>query len=104
MKIQPFNVITAMYKEVEHYDIMPQLLAIYKKLKKDKRPVTVEEVKKFIISEARYLWWAKCEWEIIVTDWPCQNIEKKIDVYEQIMMNIDIVVDIFMKNAKITKK
>ena len=36
-----------------------------------------------------HYFWAKCEWEIIISPWIAQgqNEERKIDVYEQIMTN-----------------
>ena len=41
-----------------------------------------------------YQFWSRCEYEIILIDWPCQQKHEKWDVYKQIMMNIDIVTDI----------
>ena len=38
---------------------------------------------------AQYYFWSKCEWEIVLSGWPpsdrTQN--KKIDVYDQLMLN-----------------
>jgi hypothetical protein len=42
------------------------------------------------------MFWSRCEWEIILMDWPCQRHEEKWDVHRQISMNIDIIVDILM--------
>lgn len=97
-----FNVLNAMYGDkVGKYDIMPYLIAVYKSTKKDRRPTTFEEAKEFIISNGRYQWWGRCEYEIIVADWPCQKNERKIDIFEQVMMNIDIITDIFMENVNL---
>lgn len=41
----------------------------------------------------QYTFWAKCEWEIILTDWPTSikdgelEVAKKVDVYSQIISN-----------------
>lgn len=80
------------------YDIMPYLVRRYNDTKKKDRPVTFEEFKKFVDSSMRYQYWARCEYEIILSDWPCQKKYKKIDVYEQFKMNIDLIVKLLMDN------
>jgi len=55
-----------------------------------------------IKSELRYYFWAKSQWEIIISPWvgksePC---DIKIDVFDQVMMNFDIFVDYIWKNRK----
>lgn len=59
-------------------------------------PQTVGEFKKFIQNEARDQFWSRCEYEIILVDWPCQKTEEKWDVYDQIMMNLDIITQLVM--------
>ena len=51
----------------------------YKKLSKPKRPQSFDEFKKFIISESKYMFWARCQYEIILSDWPCQISKEKWD-------------------------
>lgn len=55
-------------------------------------PKTWEEFKEFVRVESLYHFWARCEYEIILKSWPNGDIEKKIDIYDQIMSNIDLVV------------
>lgn len=64
-----------------------------------KIPVSFYEFKKFIQDEARYQFWSRCEYEIILVDWPCQKTEEKWDVYDQIMMNLDIITQIVMEET-----
>lgn len=80
---------------VEHYDIMPYL---YRRLeeKRKKRQIalkdlTLERLKEFIDTESKYQFWARCEYEVILSSWPpTENGHKhKMDVYEQIHMNLD---------------
>ena len=40
-----------------------------------------------------YYFWSKCEYEIILSPWTGQADDIKIDVYDQIMMNFDRLVD-----------
>lgn len=49
------------------------------------REAFLEEVRKSLM----YYFWSKCEWEIIISDWPpSKNFDGfKVDVYDQVMMN-----------------
>ena len=62
-----------------------------------KIPVTFDEFKDFVKKESQYQFWSRCEYEIILVDWPCQKTEEKWDVYDQIMMNLDTVTKILME-------
>ena len=52
----------------------------------------------------QYSFWAKCEWEIILTDWPTKiedgelEVAKKIDVYSQIISNWKPFIDYIWDN------
>lgn len=107
-------------KEFENYDIIPYLINRYEKA--IRKPKTFDEFKEFIKGESQYQWWSRCEYEIILSPWPYltspserydkkgeNDIEawkkhwkehlkecKKIDVYDQVMMNIDIITEIIM--------
>ena len=84
------------------YDIMPYLIRTYNEKKENKEtlPETFDEFKNFVKDESQYQFWARCEYEIILIDWPCQKNYEKWDVYKQIMMNLDIVTKVFMENVK----
>ncbi|MDY2736806.1 hypothetical protein [Intestinibacter sp.] len=47
-----------------------------------------------------YRWWSRCEYEIILQSWPTGRLEQKIDVYYQLMMNINIITEIVMDEVK----
>ena len=102
--MKSFNVIiyNPNSREFVEYDIMPYLIRTYneKKEKKETLPETFDEFKNFVKSESKYQFWARCEYEIILIDWPCQKNHEKWDVYKQIMMNLDIVTKVFMENIK----
>lgn len=82
-------------KKFEEYDIFPYLVKCYDKLKQ--KPITFSEFKEFILRESHYMWWGRCEYEIILTDWPCKMNEEKWDVYKQIEMNIDVITKLFIQ-------
>lgn len=105
-KEHKFNVLLWNFNrdELEYYDVLPYLRNRYKEcVKKSKKykdsdywkvPKTLEEFKKFIKRESQYQFWARCEYEMICYGWPVQKNDYKLDVHEQIMMNIDIVAQI----------
>jgi hypothetical protein len=112
--MKSFNVIhyNINAKKFEAYDVIPYLVRAYneqvekhKEFPNDKYwkvPVTFEEFKKFVQSESQYQFWSRCEYEIILSDWPPSNppVEEKWDVYDQIMMNLDIVTTLLIENIK----
>ena len=108
-----------------HYDVMPYLRDCYKeRVKMDKKylrrkncdtesksykkyyktPATLDEFKEFIKAESMYQYWSRCQYEMIVHGWPVRKNDYKIDIHEQIMMNIDIISDIFLKETEEKKK
>ena len=99
--LKPFNVINFEINSssFEAYNVMPYLIDCYKKEKKDKRPITFDEFKKFVESNSMYRYWSRCEYEVILSDWPSQKTNEKIDVHWQIMNNIDLVTNILMENV-----
>ena len=96
--------------EVENYDVMPYLVSAweedkvrkhkiwFKSLDDDtKEPATVEEWKKAILAASRYEFWARCEYEITVSGWPVEKRRVKLDVFDQINANIDVITKLFME-------
>ena len=96
--------------EVENYDIMPYLVSAWKEDKArkhriwfkssdddTKEPTTVEEWKKAILAASRYQFWARCEYEIIISEWPTEKHRVKLDVFDQINANIDVITKLFME-------
>ncbi len=108
-KIKPFYVINydINAQKFIKYDIMPYLTNCYKTIKnKEKKPKTLDEFKKFVEKNSLYMYWARCEYEIILLDWPCQKDKKKIDIHWQIMNNIDVISEILFNhyNSNTSKK
>lgn len=94
-------------QEFEPYDVIPYLVRQYQELVKRSEkgnsyypvPKTKDEFRDFVKREAQYQWWSRTEYEIILKDWPCGTHEEKWDVFKQLMMNIEIVVDIVMQEV-----
>lgn len=110
--MKEFNVLIWDFNKdiVGPYDVMPYFRDAYAKRVDDykqygddayfKVPKTYNEVKDFIIDEARYRFWGRCEYEFIMHGWPVRKNDYKIDVYEQLMMNIDIIAEMFYNELK----
>ena len=100
-KLKPYNVIPYFVKQYKGRKKKTSMKS-YKKMVEanpeyDKYyglPETLDEMKCFIERESRYMFWSKCEWEMIVHGWPVKGNEYKLDVHEQVMMNIDIIASI----------
>ncbi len=101
-EIISFNVINFEFnsEKFKSYDVMPYLVNCYEEVKNKKEsPKSFEEFKEFVKSKSMYKYWSRCEYEIILSDWPNEKKRKKIDIHEQIMMNIDLVTEILMRNV-----
>lgn len=64
-------------------------------------PNTFEGIKAFILKECQYQFWSRCQYEIMVDGFPESNKPEKIDVYDQIEANIDVITTIFITNEHI---
>lgn len=105
---------------IEYYDVLPYLrreiqhrldcLKKWRKTERWKKRIeadpndiyfceldTWEKLRDFIELKTRTQFWSRCEYEVIVTGWPQQNNSVKIDVYDQIKENIDVITDILWK-------
>lgn len=93
---------------IEYYDIMPYLVDTFKEEVKrkykvfcdGKKPESFEDYKSFVLSASKYQFRARCEYEVILTGWPVQKRHLKIDAYQQIESNADIVTQVFLDNIK----
>lgn len=109
-KHTPFNCIIfdINRKEFEPYDVMPYFLREWDEIKKTKKkysedkyrgkPANMAELKEWLASKSQYMFWSRCEYEIIVAGWPCTDVTRKIDIHDQIKMNLDLIVRIFAEN------
>lgn len=85
------------------YDILPYFRKEYQECKKQDRPKTRKEWKEFVERWGHYRFWSRCEYEIIVSPWPTQDKDVKIDVWYQIQNNLDLVVDLLIEEIKCLK-
>ena len=83
---------------------MPYFIRCYEETKKDKRPNTYEEFKEFIKGKSMYMYWGRCEWEIVLKPWVGHDNEQKVDVHWQLMHNLDLVTSILMLNLGLKEK
>ena len=108
------------HNRVIKHNIMSYILQTYKECNEKKfwwmfdkpetAPITKEDFKYFVEQACKYKYWARCEYEWLMIAWPpgkmdtleqCQKIINssiRIDAWEQIKMNLDVITDIFIKN------
>ena len=106
-----YNVINWNFNQdkIEHLDIMPYIYDSIKEAKKRDKlknaDITYDWLKEVIDSASKYMYWARCQYEVIVHAWPVRKNDHKLDVYEQIKMNLDNITrliydDMFGKKKK----
>lgn len=98
--MKPFNVIiyNINREKFEPYNVMNFFVDEY--IEDEEKLTTFDEFKKFVEHKSIWMFWSRCEYEIILSDWPPSGVEEKWDIHRQIMMNIDIVTEILMENVK----
>jgi hypothetical protein len=96
----PFKVIVdnVNTKKFEFYDVMPFFISCYEDTKKDNRPKTYEEFKEFVKRNSMYMYWSRCQYELVLKSWIGHNDEQKVDVHWQLLHNLDLVTSILMLN------
>lgn len=110
--MKKFNVLFYNFnsRKIESYDVLPYFRNEWKRCKKkdydDNEIKTVTQLKKWIISKSQYQYWGRCEYEFLIAPWPYREDKLKeelikIDVHEQLIMNIDLIVNIFKEEFKI---
>ena len=81
--------------KLEVYDVGYRFVNAVDSDKLASLPKNYAELDDYLNSEAHYRFWAKCEYEIIITGWPQQTNEAKIDVCTQLRLNWDRFVKAF---------
>ena len=69
-RIMPFKVINGDInkEDFEGYDVMQYLVNSYKKVRRRKKcPKTYDEFKRWVDRELAYMFWARCQYEIVLT-------------------------------------
>lgn len=101
--MKSFNVI---YEDINSrrivpYNVIPYFVEKYKECKRRKKecPKTVKDFTEFIKKESAYSFWARCEYEIIISGFPNTEIAEKWDIHRQVMMNISIITQIVMEEC-----
>lgn len=89
---------------IVYYDVMPYLYNCFKEEKRRKglkrKDITLQWLTDFIDQKARYKFWARCEYEIIISGWPQERNKCKIDIYSQIEANLDTIAKLIYNDIK----
>lgn len=102
-----FNVIIWDFNQndLKIYDVLPYFRERYKECRKKDRPITRDEWVEFVRRKGVNRFWGQCQYEVQISAWPPHPIPEKnkhikIDVWQQIENNFDIVVDLLMSEVK----
>lgn len=80
-RIIPFKVINGDInkEDFEGYDVMQYLVNCYKKIRRRKHnPKTYDEFKEWVDRELVYMFWARCQYEIVLID--SSKVQKQIEL------------------------
>ena len=100
--IKPIDVLEYIFDEflTERGAIIKKKFQIYDRNTYKPIPITTkEQLAERIRTILMYRFWSKCEWEMIIIDFPYRELVDasrplKVDVYDQLKPNIDIIVDL----------
>ena len=78
-------------RKIVTYNIFNHASFVEDIMKMKKNNASTVDFKDRLKQVLMYYFWAKCEYEVIVSAWPPnENVpEQKIDAYSQVMMNFD---------------
>lgn len=97
-------------KQATPYDVVPYFVREWNNTRHDafgkSKVKTKAEFKTWVQHESQYEFWGRCQFEFLMAPWTyrIETLEDelyKIDIHEQIMLNIDILVDILIKELKL---
>lgn len=102
--LKKFNVLQWDFNrdEIEFYDVLPYFRRAYDECRKKDRPVTREEWLEFVKRKGMYRYWSNANYEFQMSSWPPHHVPEKnkhikVDAWQQIEANIDVVVDLLME-------
>ena len=79
------NRVIVKFNVFNHWRFMEELKKAARKYRNRERDLFEERLRHILM----YYYWSKCEWEIILSDWPPSPTfnDLKVDVFDQIMLN-----------------
>lgn len=85
------------YNIFKHYNFLESCKKALKQYK-DNKEHFIEQIRR----ELSYYFWSKCEWEILIDDFPSRPDypAEKVDVYDQVRLNWNIFVDYIWENRE----
>ena len=109
--MEKFNVLTwdINHNTIAYKDIIPYLVKECKSIIRQKKTLvhTMNDLEALIVSISMVRFWSRCEYEIIVSECPLNDKNNqlvKIDVYNQIMANIDLIAKIVQEEINKYKR
>lgn len=115
-----FVLLKSFNSTLEKYDILKNLFLNIEENKKNKAftifddasnkiiPIAKKEhLIKYVKTYFKCRYWSRCEYEFVIVDWPYKekvedSFPVKIDAYEQIELNFDVIMDLIWKYEQAT--
>ena len=93
-------------REIVAYNIFNHAGFVEDIEKMRKNKITSVDFKDRLKQVLMYYFWAKCEYEVVISSFPPNENAKdeKVDIYSQVMLNFDIFCDYVYSNIFETKK
>lgn len=57
------------------------------------KEIDKETFEKEVNSSLMYYFWAKSEYEVVISSWPNQDVDIKVDIYEQVKSNWNVFIN-----------
>lgn len=97
------NRIIEIYNVFEHQKFKEEVVDSFNKCWKEDEPTTsLSKFKERVKDLAQYYFWGRCEYEIILSDWPPapegKFNKKKVSVYDQLSLNWDSFINYTVNN------
>ena len=116
-KFKPYNIMRYLENSWDDFNIRRQDIETPEEELDSywKYPTNYEEIKDWVDRQLKYQYWARCEYEMVLSRWPYRELDidtpkfkkgtaiipenegRKIDIYEQCKMNLDVITDLFIK-------
>ena len=91
-------------KSIKKFNVFHSLNFMTGCRKTFKKYKDLADIEKEIKSWAMYSFCSKCEYEVVVTGWIRDEIKRKIDVYDQLMLNWDSFFEYLIKHKAVFRR
>lgn len=93
-----FDVNAKKFKVRNVFNLSTRFNKDFENLKTKALSMTKQEFSDELMLIARYTYWARCEYELLLCDFPSESEKTKIDIFHQLVTNWERFVDYVWEN------